>query len=82
MKAKITILPKRAVLDPQGKAVQNALEHLGYSGVQRVHVGKYLEIELGADADREKARSELVEACRRFLSNPVIEEFQLEIVDD
>ena len=44
MKAKIIITPKKAVLDPQGKTVQNALEHLGYKGVGAVHVGKYPEI--------------------------------------
>src|SRR5579859_5680419 len=46
MKAKIIITPKRAVLDPQGKTVQNALAHMGYTEVGAVHVGKYLEIEL------------------------------------
>jgi phosphoribosylformylglycinamidine synthase subunit PurS len=78
MKAKIIITPKKAVLDPQGKTVQNALEHMGYQGVQAVHVGKYLEIEL-AGADRESARRSLDEACHKFLSNPVIEDYRLEV---
>jgi phosphoribosylformylglycinamidine synthase len=78
MKAKITITPKRAVLDPQGKTVQNALEQLGYRGIQAVRVGKFLEIEL-QDTDREAARQWLNEACHRFLSNPVIEDFLVEI---
>ena len=78
MKAKIIITPKKAVLDPQGKTVQNALEHMGYEGVAAVHVGKYLEIELSG-ADRERARAQLSEACHRFLSNPVIEDYRLEI---
>jgi phosphoribosylformylglycinamidine synthase subunit PurS len=78
MKAKITITPKKAVLDPQGKAVQNALEHLGYAGIQGVHVGKYLEIELSG-TDKEAARQQLQEASHRFLSNPVIEDYRLEI---
>lgn len=78
MKAKIIITPKKAVLDPQGKTVQSALEHMGYSGVQAVHVGKYLEIEL-KDGDKEKARQSIDEACHRFLSNPVIEDYQLVI---
>lgn len=46
MKAKIIITPKKAVLDPQGKTVQSALEHMGYTGVVGVHVGKYVEIDL------------------------------------
>ena len=78
MKAKIVVTPKKAVLDPQGKAVQNALEHLGYGGIQGVHVGKYLEIEL-ANGDKEAAKKQLDEACHRFLSNPVIEDYHLEI---
>ena len=78
MKAKIIITPKKAVLDPQGKTVQNALEHMGYSGVGAVHVGKYLEIEL-TGTDKEAARKQLDEACHKFLSNPVIEDYKLEI---
>ena len=78
MKAKIVITPKKAVLDPQGKAVQNALEQLGHRGIQDVHVGKYLEIEL-AGTDRDAAVKELSAACHRFLSNPVIEDYRLEI---
>jgi phosphoribosylformylglycinamidine synthase len=81
MKARIVITPKKAVLDPQGKTVQSALEHMGYSGITGVHVGKYIEIEL-ADQDCAGAQRQLEEACRRFLSNPVIEDHRLEIVAD
>lgn len=80
MKAKIIITPKKAVLDPQGKTVQNALEHMGCGDVSDVHVGKYLEIELSGD-DKESARKALDQACHRFLSNPVIEDYRMEIVD-
>jgi len=79
MKAKIIITPKKAVLDPQGKTVQNALEHMGYKGVVGVHVGKYLEIDLAPGTDREAARQALNDACQKFLSNPVIEDFKLEV---
>jgi phosphoribosylformylglycinamidine synthase PurS subunit len=78
MKAKIIITPKKAVLDPQGKTVQNALAQMGYPGVGAVHVGKYLEIEL-AGADREVARRQIDEACHKLLSNPVIEDYRFEI---
>ena len=78
MKAKIIITPKKAVLDPQGKTVQNALEHMGYSGIQAVHVGKYLEVEIAA-GDKESARKQMDEACHKFLSNPVIEDYKLEV---
>ena len=78
MKAKIIVTPKRAVLDPQGKTVQNALAHMGYSGVGAVHVGKYLEIEL-TGSDKELARKQIDEACHKILSNPVIEDYHFEI---
>jgi phosphoribosylformylglycinamidine synthase subunit PurS len=80
MKAKIIVTPKKAVVDPQGKTVQNALEHMGYRGIKAVHVGKYLEVELDG-ADKESARKALDEACHKFLSNPVIEDYKLEIAD-
>ena len=81
MKAKIIITPKKAVLDPQGKTVQNALAHMGYTGVTGVHVGKYLEIDLAPGTDKAAAEKALNEAAHRFLSNPVIEDYKLEMVD-
>jgi phosphoribosylformylglycinamidine synthase PurS subunit len=78
MKARIIVTPKKAVLDPQGKSVQNALEHMGYRGIGAVHVGKYLEIEL-AGADKEAWRKQIDDACHKILSNPVIEDYTFEI---
>src|SRR5438477_4691757 len=78
LKAKIIITPKKAVVDPQGKTVQSALAHMGYSGIGAVHVGKYLEIEL-AGADKEIARKQIDDACHKILSNPVIEDYRFEI---
>ena len=80
MKAKIIITPKKAVLDPQGKTVQTALAHMGYTGIGAVHVGKYLEIELTGNLDPQAARKAVDDACHRLLSNPVIEDYQFEIV--
>ncbi|MCF7669032.1 MAG: phosphoribosylformylglycinamidine synthase subunit PurS [Verrucomicrobia bacterium] len=77
MKAKIIITPKKAVVDPQGKTVQHALEQMGCNGVDAVHVGKYLEIELSCE--EAEARNQIDEACRTFLSNPVIEDYHIEI---
>jgi phosphoribosylformylglycinamidine synthase PurS subunit len=78
VKAKIVITPKKAVVDPQGKAVQGALAHMGYTGVGAVHVGKYLEIELNG-ADKDTVRGQIDDACRKILSNPVIEDYRFEI---
>lgn len=78
VKAKITVTPKKAVLDPQGKTVQEALAHMGYKGVKAVHVGKYLEIEL-QDGDKESYRKQIDEACHKLLSNPVIEDYHFTI---
>ena len=77
MKAKIIITPKKAVVDPQGKTVQTALHQMGYAGIGAVHVGKYLEIEVSGDAAT--LRRQLDEACHKFLSNPVIEDYRLEL---
>jgi phosphoribosylformylglycinamidine synthase subunit PurS len=79
MKAKIVITPKKAVVDPQGKTVQSALAHMGYKDVAAVHVGKYIEIDLAPGTDRETARKALDEASHKFLSNPIIEDYKLEI---
>ncbi len=78
MKAKIHVTLKEGVLDPQGKAVQHALGSLGFSGVDGVRQGKYIEIDLaGSDADQ--ARHDVEAMCRKLLANPVIEDYAIEI---
>src|SRR6516165_6004027 len=79
MKAKIIITPKKAVLDPQGKTVQTALEHMGYTGVTGVHIGKYIEIDLAPGTDKAAAHKAINDAAHKLLSNPVIEDYKLEI---
>ena len=81
MKAKIIITPKKAVLDPQGKTVQTALEHMGYTGVTGVHIGKYIEIDLAPGTDKAAATKAINDAAHKLLSNPVIEDYKLEIVE-
>jgi phosphoribosylformylglycinamidine synthase subunit PurS len=81
MKAKIIITPKKAVLDPQGKTVQTALEHMGYTGVTGVHIGKYIEIDLAPGTDKAAAQKAINDAAHKLLSNPVIEDYRLEITD-
>jgi phosphoribosylformylglycinamidine synthase subunit PurS len=79
MKAKIIITPKKAVLDPQGKTVQNALAHMGYTDVIGVHIGKYIEIDLAPGTDKAAAQKAINDAAHKLLSNPVIEDYCLEI---
>lgn len=76
MKVKVLVTPKAAVLDPQGAAVRDAMQHLGMPEVRSVRIGKYLEIEVGAgSADVE---SRLHGLCRDLLSNPVIEDYEIQ----
>ena len=75
MKAKVIITPKRAVLDPQGKTVQTALEHMGCAGVREVRIGKYIEIEM--DGDRADVEKSLDEYADKVLANPNIEDYRL-----
>ena len=76
MKARVVVMPKEAVLDPQGAAVRDAMKHLGMPEVRSVRIGKYLEIDLdGEDGDLEKRLHGL---CRDLLSNPVIEDYELQ----
>jgi phosphoribosylformylglycinamidine synthase PurS subunit len=77
MRAKVRVMPKAAVLDPQGAAVRDAMRHLGMPEVESVRIGKYLEIEIdGADSDLE---GRLHALCRDLLSNPVIEDYDLQL---
>ena len=80
MKARITITLKNGVLDPQGKAVQNALGSLGITGVDSVRQGKFIEVELQA-ASEAAARETVERMCKELLANTVIENYAYEIVD-
>ncbi|MGI8955726.1 MAG: phosphoribosylformylglycinamidine synthase subunit PurS [Chthoniobacterales bacterium] len=77
MKVKVIVTPKETVLDPQGAAVREAMHHLGLTGARDVRIGRYLEIELEGDAASQEPK--LRELCRDLLSNPVIEDFRLEM---
>ena len=78
MKAKVHITLKPGVLDPQGKAVQHALASLGFSGVDDVRQGKYIEIDL-QETDAERARAQVEDMCKKLLANTVIENYSVEI---
>jgi phosphoribosylformylglycinamidine synthase subunit PurS len=79
MKARIKITLKTGVLDPQGKAIQNALGGMGVAGVQEVRQGKYIEVDL-VERDEAKARATVEKMCKDLLANTVIENYSYELV--
>jgi phosphoribosylformylglycinamidine synthase PurS subunit len=72
----VHITPRRGILDPQGKAVADALHTLGFDGVADVHVGRHIVVELSA-ADRQTAERSTRDMCERLLANPVTEDFEI-----
>ncbi|MEW6018729.1 MAG: phosphoribosylformylglycinamidine synthase subunit PurS [Pseudomonadota bacterium] len=78
MKAKVHVFLKPGVLDVQGKAVEQALHGLGWSGVEGVRVGKTIEFDLAA-RDRAAAEAEVKAMCEKLLANTVIESYRVEL---
>jgi phosphoribosylformylglycinamidine synthase subunit PurS len=78
MKARIHVTPKKTVLDPQGKAVANAIRHLGMNCIEEARVGKYIELDISGE-NVELTRKKLEDICKDLLSNPVIEDYKLEL---
>jgi len=79
MKAKVYVTLKPSVLDPQGKAIKHSVELLGYHGVADIRQGKYFEIALNGGLSDDDARAEAERMAREVLSNPIIEDFRVEI---
>jgi len=79
VKARIHITLKNGVLDPQGKAVEHALQTLGFAGVDGVRQGKFIELDL-TETDVAKAEVQASEMCEKLLANTVIEDYSVEIV--
>ena len=78
MKARVTVMLKSGVLDPQGKAIGQALNRLGFQGVGEVRQGKVIEIELD-ETDQARAHARLSEMCEKLLANTVIENYAIEL---
>lgn len=79
MKARVTIMLKDGVLDPQGEAIRHALGGLGFQGVSGVRQGKVVELDL-TSGDAEAAKAEVARMCEGLLANTVIEKYVVEIV--
>ena len=80
MKAKIHVTLKSGVLDPQGKAVEQALGSLGFAGVSGVRQGKYIELDLD-ETDRAKAQDNVEKMCEKLLANTVIENYSIDFAE-
>ena len=78
MKARVHVMLKHGVLDPQGKAIAHALSSLGFAGVNEVRQGKVIDLDL-AESDPQQARAHVDEMCRKLLANTVIESYQIEL---
>jgi phosphoribosylformylglycinamidine synthase subunit PurS len=79
MKARVTVMLKSGVLDPQGEAVRHALGSLGFQGVTGVRQGKVIELDLAA-TDRAQAESDVKAMCDKLLANTVIESYRVELL--
>lgn len=78
MKAKVHVTLKQGILDPQGKAIEHAMESLGFRTAGEVRVGKYMEFEV-REKDRAKAETIVKMLCEQLLANTVIEEYRYEL---
>jgi phosphoribosylformylglycinamidine synthase subunit PurS len=77
VKATVLVRPKQGILDPQGDAVERALEHLGFA-VSGARVGKVVDLEVQAD-DEAAARAQVEKMCEQLLANPLIESYEIEL---
>ena len=79
-KATVHVTLKSGVLDPQGKAIQHALENLGFSGIEGVRQGKFIELDL-TETNTAKAKTDVESMCKKLLANTVIESYRVEVSD-
>tara|TARA_Y100001954_G_scaffold172974_1_gene183808 strand:+ start:152 stop:391 length:240 start_codon:yes stop_codon:yes gene_type:complete len=79
LKARVTVMLKSGILDPQGEAVKSALDSLGYNQVSSVRQGKVIEIDLD-ETSEEKAKNSIEKMCKKLLANTVVENYEIEII--
>ena len=79
-KSKIKITLRKSILDPQGKAVEHSIESLGYKNIKDTRIGKYIELTIDASS-KEDAAKVTDEICLKLLSNPVIEDYEFEVLN-
>lgn len=76
--AEINIMPQKALLDPQGKAVSNNMSNVGINNISNVRIGKHITLEIDAE-NKEKAAESVTQACEKLLINPITETFDFTI---
>jgi phosphoribosylformylglycinamidine synthase len=81
MKVRVQVMLRPDILDPQGKAIRNALAALGFDGVGEVRQGKLIELEL-AEIDPARSREQVEAMCKQLLANPVIEDYAFEVLPE
>ena len=82
MRAKVYVTLKDGVLDPQGKAIHHAASTIGYPGIADIRQGKYFEIALDSSVGEAQAQAEIEQLAHDVLSNPVIEDYEIELIAD
>ena len=82
MKVAVKVRLKKSILDPQGKTIHNALQHLGFNKIVDVRIGKLIELEVAPGIGKEEARRMIEEAASGLLANPVIEDFEIEFEEE
>jgi phosphoribosylformylglycinamidine synthase len=80
MRATVLVRPKEGILDPQGEAVTNSLQHLGFA-VQEARIGRVIDLELD-EADGPDARATLERMCEQLLANPLIESYEIRVAEN
>ena len=79
--AEIDVMPLKALLDPQGKAVTNGLKNMGLTAIENVRIGKHITLEVNADS-KEAATEKVETACKKLLSNPIMESFHFTVSEN
>jgi len=79
-RAEIDVMPLKALLDPQGKAVTASMKNLNLSEIENVRIGKHITLEIEAET-KDAAQTKVEEACKKLLANPIMEEYVFELVE-
>lgn len=80
-RAEINVMPLKALLDPQGKAVTNSMKNIGLPEIENVRIGKHISLEITAK-DKKEAEAKVNDACKKLLANQIMESYEFEIFEE